>query len=115
MDELWFTLESLCTLLNFEHGWQTASAIADAWPGFYDGICGKTFPSFNADRLVMVLEPDAQRFSISTLTAVASMGGGDSRNFGPTVFVPGKLEEAAASIFKYSSSTSLMPESRRRR
>ena len=38
MDKLWFSLESLRTLLSYESGWQTA--MADAWCGLFDAVCG---------------------------------------------------------------------------
>ena len=47
MDELWFSLESLRSLLDFENGWQTA--MADAWCGLFDAICGMTIPFFHVD------------------------------------------------------------------
>ena len=113
MDELWFSLESLRTLLNFENGWQTA--MADAWCGLYDAICGKTVPSFNADRSIMVLEPDVQRFSISTLTAVALMDGIVESLVQRYLYQATLKLKAAASIFNYSSSTSLIARENRRR
>ena len=113
MDELWFSLESLRALLNFENGWQTA--MADAWCGLYDAICGKTTPCFHVDRLTLVLEPDVQRFSISTLTAVALMDGIVESLVQRYLYLATLKIKAAASIFNYSSSTSLIARENRRR
>lgn len=113
MDELWFSLESLRTLLNFENGWQTA--MADAWCGLYDAICGMTIPSFNINQLILVLEPDVQRFSISTLTAVALMDGIVESLVQRYLYQATLKIKAAASIFNYSSSTSLIAREDRRR
>ena len=111
MDELWFSLESLRSLLDFENGWQTA--MTDAWCGLYDAICGKTIPCFHVDRLILVLEPDVQRFSISTLTAVALMDGIVESLVQRYLYLATLKIKAAASIFDYSSSTAR--ENRRRR
>ena len=113
MDELWFSLDSLRTLLDFENGWQTA--MADAWCGLYDAICGKTIPCFHVDRLTPVLEPDVQRFSISTLTAVALMDGIVESLVQRYLYLATLKIKATASIFDYSSSTSLIARENRRR
>ena len=113
MDELWFSLASLRSLLDFENGWQTA--MADAWCGLFDAICGMTIPFFNVDRLILVLEPDVQRFSISTLTAVALMDGIVESLVQRYLYLETLKIKAAASIFNYSSSTSLIARENRRR
>jgi hypothetical protein len=113
MDELWFSLESLRSLLNFENGWQTA--MADAWCGLFDAICGMTIPCFHVDRLILVLEPDVQRFSISTLTAVALMDGIVESLVQRYLYQANLKIKAAASLFNYSSSTSLIARKNRRR
>jgi hypothetical protein len=113
MDELWYSLESLRSLLNFENGWQTA--MADAWCGLFDAICGMTIPCFQANRLILVLEPDVQRFSISTLTAVALMDGIVESLVQRYLYQATLKIKAAVSIFNYSSSTSLIARENRRR
>lgn len=113
MDELWFSLESLRSLLDFENGWQTA--MADAWCGLFDAICGMTIPCFHVDRLILVLEPDVQRFSISALTAVALMDGIVESLVQRYLYQATLKIKAAASIFNYSSSTSLIARENRRR
>ena len=113
MDELWFSLESLRGLLNFENGWQTA--MADAWCGLFDAICGMSIPCFHIDQLILVLEPDVQRFSISTLTAVALMDGIIESLVQRYLYQANLRIKAAASIFDYSSSTSLIARENRRR
>src|ERR1700678_3877816 len=45
MDKLWFSLESLRTLLSYESGWQTA--MADAWCGLFDAVCGMVLSLFS--------------------------------------------------------------------
>jgi hypothetical protein len=45
MDKLWFSLESLRTLLSYESGWQTA--MADAWCGLFDAVCGMGISLFS--------------------------------------------------------------------
>lgn len=113
MDELWFSLESLRDLLEFENGWQTA--MADAWCGLFDAVCGMTILCFRVDRLTLLLEPDVQRFSISTLTAVALMDGIVESLVQRYLQQATMRIKAAASIFNYSSSTSLIARENRRR
>ncbi|KAF8797634.1 hypothetical protein BYT27DRAFT_7237189 [Phlegmacium glaucopus] len=98
IDELWFSLESLRTLLDFKNGWETA--MADAWCGLFDAIC----------------EPDVQRFSISTLAAVALMDGVIESLVQRYLYEAAlKIKAAAASIFNCPSSTSSITRENRRR
>ncbi|KDR71613.1 hypothetical protein GALMADRAFT_143867 [Galerina marginata CBS 339.88] len=57
MDQLWFSLSSLRTLLHFDGGW--ACAMRRSWTCLYDCL----------------VEPDVQRFPVSMLTVAALMEG----------------------------------------
>jgi hypothetical protein len=74
-----------------------------------------TIPCFHLDRLTLVLEPDVQRFSISTLTAVALMDGIVESLVQRYLYQANLKIKTAASIFNYSSSTSLIARENRRR
>ena len=63
----------------------------------------------------MVLEPDVQRFSISTLTAVALMDGIVESLIQRYLHLATLKIKATTSIFNYSSSTSLIARENRRR
>ena len=64
---------------------------------------------------MLVLEPDVQRFSISTLTAVALMDGIVESLVQRYLYLATLKIKTAASIFNYSSSTSLIARENRRR
>ena len=108
MDELWFSLESLRNLLSFENGWKIA--MGEAWGSLFDAICGMyslfSLGPTDANIPLIVLEPDVQRFPVSTLTAVALMDGVVES------LVHRYLYQTTSSIFDYSSSTAR--EKRRR-
>ena len=98
MDELWFSLESLRSLLSFENGWQ--AAMADAWCGLFDAICGMTIFLFSCESIdtftYRIRTGCAKILNIDTYGC--GINGWDSRKFGPTIYVRGNFEDQGSSI-----------------
>jgi len=88
MDELWFSLGSLRSLLDFKDGWQVA--MADAWCGLFDAICGMSISLFSY-RLTDSFTHHCIRTGRAKVLDIHAGGcgfnGWSSRKFGTTVSV----------------------------
>ena len=78
-------------------------------------VVGYDYSLFSYRSVDTVLEPDVQRFSISTLTAVALMDGIVESLVQRYLYQANMKIKKAASIFNYSSTTSLIARENRRR
>lgn len=93
MDELWFSLESLRSLLSFENGWQTA--MADAWCSLFDAICGMTISLFSCSSTDIFTYHLIRTGCTKVLNIHAyscGFNGRDSRKFSATIFICGNFE-----------------------
>lgn len=113
MDELWFSLESLRSLLNFEivgklewrmHG---AAFLCHLWYDYSLFLC-RSIDTVIRNGCAKVLDSHAYRDSCGI-----QVNGWDSRKVGPTIFVQSDFE--GHENFSYSSSTSLSTREGRRK